>query len=190
MAKDIQSIKYFTSDFHFGHRNICKFEDRPFDSVKEMDEFMIRAWNSVVKPEDTVYVLGDFSFHSVGKTQEIVNRLHGTKHLIWGNHDKENRNRLAKIFSSVYDQATMQLAKDIRVKLCHFPYNSTYDPNYKKYAHFRPADEGDWLIHGHVHSKWQIKPEHRCINVGVDVWDYKPVSHDKIIAIINKNTAK
>ena len=53
-------MTYFTSDLHFGHENILRFDKRPFSSIKEHDEELIKRWNAKVKPGDTVYILGDF----------------------------------------------------------------------------------------------------------------------------------
>lgn len=78
---------FFISDTHFGDKNIIKFEDRPFNSVDEMDDKMIENWNSVVSDEDVVYVVGDF-ISNIDKF-DILNNLNGTIKLIIGNHDKK-----------------------------------------------------------------------------------------------------
>ena len=78
---------WFTSDTHFGHKNIIKFSERPFSDVEEMDEVMIRRWNEVVGKDDTVYHLGDFAFLSTGKLRQLISRLNGKICLVNGNHD-------------------------------------------------------------------------------------------------------
>lgn len=78
---------YFISDPHFGHKAILRYENRPFDTVEQMDEEMITRWNMQIKKEDTVFMLGDFSLYSRKKTEEITRRLRGKKILILGNHD-------------------------------------------------------------------------------------------------------
>ena len=85
--------KFYVSDHHFGHHNIITHCSRPFVSVEEMDEVMIAAWNSVVKPGDHVYVVGDFSLHSPERTAEIFGRLKGQKFLVVGNHDVDRKGR-------------------------------------------------------------------------------------------------
>ena len=72
---------YFTSDTHFGHANIIKYCKRPFANVDEMNIALVAAWNAKVKPEDTVYHLGDVTF----KRLDMVPLLNGTKILIRGN---------------------------------------------------------------------------------------------------------
>lgn len=83
---------FLVSDTHFGHEKTCtvfKREDgsplRPFSSAEEMDEFMIKAWNERVKPNDKVYHLGDVVISR--KFLSVLGRLNGDKVLIRGNHD-------------------------------------------------------------------------------------------------------
>lgn len=82
---------FLTSDTHFGHKNICVFENydgspvRPWDSVEEMDEEMVKRWNETVGPKDKVYHLGDVVINR--KSLAIMERLNGDKVLIKGNHD-------------------------------------------------------------------------------------------------------
>ena len=79
---------FFTSDHHFGHRNIIRFCKRPFNSAIEMDDEMVRRWNEKVTPEDTVYHLGDVGMIKPEILHRILNRLHGKICLIKGNHDR------------------------------------------------------------------------------------------------------
>ena len=84
---------WFTSDTHFGHARILEYckDTRPFDSVSAMDEALIATWNKQVRPDDTVYHLGDFAFKDAEHTLRLLKRLHGRIHLIYGNHDKVMR---------------------------------------------------------------------------------------------------
>lgn len=82
---------HLIGDTHFGHKNIIRLDGRPFESVEEMDEYIIKVWNERVRPEDEVYIAGDFSWYGKEKTDEILSRLNGKKFLIRGNHDKFNR---------------------------------------------------------------------------------------------------
>ena len=82
---------YFTSDLHFGHSNIMKFHPcfRLFSSVEAMDRALIRLWNSRVNPCDTVYNIGDLSFHKDMQTNiSIFSKLNGKHVLVLGNHDE------------------------------------------------------------------------------------------------------
>ncbi len=80
---------FFIGDTHFGHKNIIVFEGtkalRPFDTIEEHDEEIIKRWNSVVRDHDTVWHLGDVAFGK--QSLELVRRLKGQKRLIAGNHD-------------------------------------------------------------------------------------------------------
>lgn len=81
-------MKYFgIADTHFNHENIIKYCNRPFSSVKEMDEALIKNWNKVVSNKDTVFHLGDVALSSKDYIASIVKRLNGRKILILGNHD-------------------------------------------------------------------------------------------------------
>ena len=83
---------FLVSDTHFGHAGVCRFvrndgvtKLRPWDTAEEMDEFMVKAWNERVRPNDKVYHLGDVVINR--KALGIMRRLNGDKVLIRGNHD-------------------------------------------------------------------------------------------------------
>ena len=78
---------FIISDTHFGHEAIIRYCNRPFTSVEEMDQIMIKRWNETVSNNDIVIHLGDFSFYGKDKTREIIQKLNGKKILIMGNHD-------------------------------------------------------------------------------------------------------
>jgi len=78
---------FFTADHHFGHANIIKFSERPFESLEHMNEELIKRWNEKIGKDDTVYHLGDFSLGKPDFTKEILDRLNGNIHLIKGNHE-------------------------------------------------------------------------------------------------------
>ncbi|MDO5580149.1 MAG: metallophosphoesterase [Planctomycetia bacterium] len=81
--------KFFIADTHFNHENIISYCDRPFANAEEMNETLIRNWNSVVSRQDMVYFLGDFACHSKKESIiEVVAKLKGRKLLIMGNHDR------------------------------------------------------------------------------------------------------
>lgn len=187
---------YFTSDTHFGHKNVIGYCSRPWKTVEEMDEALIENWNSVVKPHDCVYHLGDFAFAKRPRIKEIVAQLNGHKVLILGNHDlnrKEDFWREAG-FEVVHKlgygkslpyQLSIDYVKGSRVPfyMCHYPLKHAmgdYDKRDYLVPHAPEDDERNKpLVHGHVHEQWRLRPN--MVNVGVDVWNYKPVSLSKVI---------
>lgn len=186
---------YFTSDLHFGHENIIKYCERPFNSVEHMNEVLIANWNAIVNPTDEVWVLGDLAMGRIDETLPLVARLNGHLILLTGNHDrcwpyakKMNPTKLADWrlkylaagFSEIYD-GVVERPTLIDARLCHFPYIGD-SQGYDRFPDQRPADTGGWLVHGHVHDEWKIKD--RMINVGTDVWDYTPVNVEVLKEII------
>jgi calcineurin-like phosphoesterase family protein len=95
-------MNFYISNTHFVHQNIIQYDNRPFSTADETDEALIDRWNDVVSGEDTVYVLGDFSWHREEKTLEIINSLSGHKVLIKGNHDRVSP-KIARKFDKVCD---------------------------------------------------------------------------------------
>lgn len=82
----------YTSDLHFGHANVIKFDHRPFADTEEMDHILIELWNGRVQPDDTVYIVGDFCYRSGRPAGWYLRQLKGHKVLIIGNHDVSIRN--------------------------------------------------------------------------------------------------
>jgi calcineurin-like phosphoesterase family protein len=191
LANSMSNI-WFTSDTHFGHKKIIQYCDRPYDSVEEMDAELIDNWNQVVKPTDEVYFLGDFSL-SFKNVRQVVPLLNGTKHLVAGNHDlchSSNsgagayRKRYVDVgFEDVCESLYLSVGGQ-RVLCHHMPFFDLKDPD-QRFPEHKPHNQGGWLLHGHVHQRWKIKG--RQINVGVDVWDFYPVSISVIEQLIARS---
>jgi calcineurin-like phosphoesterase family protein len=187
---------FFTADTHFGHANIIKYEDRPFDSVEAMNDELVRRWNSVVSPEDRVIHLGDAVMGGFNNHAHNIGRLNGLKVLIPGNHDrcwrgmKNYQNHRDKYidagFGIVIDDdsewASFEFGPGRIAALSHFPYEGDHKDE-DRHPEFRPVDNGGWVVHGHVHGLWRVKG--RQINVGVDVWNGLPVHEDVVRAIMD-----
>lgn len=192
---------FFTSDHHFGHANIIKYCDRPYDNVNEMNEDLIKRWNGAVGPSDLVYYLGDFSM-TLGAVERITPRLNGRKILIAGNHDhihpyhgKSRKPEVLAANTKIYEDAGWTIAPlnmalwieegQVVVTLCHFPYASAPDPSYKdKYTKYRPEDVSQWLLCGHRHLRSQEHLDRRIIDVGVDANNYTPISLEYVLELI------
>lgn len=155
---------YLTSDLHFGHKNIIKYENRNYDSVEEMDIDYIKKWNETVKPEDFIYILGDFSWHKSDKTTEILKQLNGKKVLIVGNHDEiylKDKNFDTNLFEEICYYKELKINKT-KIILFHYP---IIDWNGKH--------NGSIHFYGHVHSiinkdTEYMKKENNCYNVSMD----------------------
>lgn len=181
---------WFTADQHFGHARIIELCGRPFDSVAEMNEALIDRWNSRVRPDDHVWVLGDVALGTIANTLPLIGRLHGELHLIAGNHDRcwsglrEAWSWIPRYqaagFSTVQSFARTRIAGE-SVLLSHFPYSGDHTDT-ERFAEYRLPDTGKWLLHGHVHTEWAING--RQINVGVDVRDFAPMHTDAVAEII------
>ena len=155
--------RLLTADQHFGHANVIKYENRPFSSVEEMDEFMIAKWNARVKKKSMVFHLGDFSFYPKDKTAEILSRLHGDKIIVLGNHDDRSTQWYYDV--GFYHVSRWPIIIDEFFILSHAP---VYMNEAMPYMN----------IHGHLHSKWMEGAN--FYNVGVECNNYTPLSIDEI----------
>ena len=180
---------FFTSDTHFFHHRIIQYCNRPFDGVWHMNDTMIKNWNSVVGKDDLVWHLGDFGFGGVDKLTEIMTQLNGKKKiLIMGNHDK-GKTRLKRagfdVVISKGSRTDITIGGDIRVQLSHYPYKKQFADGISRVWDQAPDDDGGILLCGHVHEKFLVK--NNMLNVGVDVWNFTPVSEDQIVQFIKEN---
>jgi calcineurin-like phosphoesterase family protein len=160
---------WFSADFHLGHggkdgkSGILKYCHRPFLDVDEMDEEIIRRWNSCVDHSDTGYILGDFCF---GNPIKYYDRLKGRiVCVIPGSHDKElsklpGEFTLPPIF-------TLNLDPVLSITLCHYSMRS-----------WPKSHHASWHLFGHHHGK--LEPHGLSFDVGVDCWDFYPVSLDEV----------
>jgi calcineurin-like phosphoesterase family protein len=158
---------FCTSDLHFGHGNIIDFENRPFKDTDHMNDQLVKRWNQRVNHDDVVFIVGDFYFNTGRKPFESAqffnSLLNGNKIFILGNHDKNNKVK-TKIKSLQINFA------GVDINMVHRPID--YNPNYKL------------NIVGHCHSAFKvIKGDNNSIliNCGVDVWNFRPVTMDKLI---------
>lgn len=188
---------WFTSDWHFGHRNILTLgAGRPFTTIEEHDEALIERHNALVAPEDTVWVLGDVALGGIAESLFCCSRMHGYKILVCGNHDRPTMVKPPQVrrwmdryrdeggFEQIVGERNTYVGlAGQRVAISHYPYAGESEPGREdRYADRRPVDVGMWLLHGHVHDAWQVNG--RMVNVGVDAWDCAPVAAGTIAEII------
>lgn len=190
---------WFTSDTHFGHERIIELCNRPFRDADHMNDEIVRRWNEVVAPDDTVFHLGDVALGKIDDSLAQVGRLNGYKVLVNGNHDRpfmkkgkpaeaEWTRRYEEVFQMVINSNHAYVLEDgTYVNLSHFPYDGDSHGG-DRYRSARIADDGETiLIHGHTHMDQIISHSEKGalqIHVGVDAWDYTPVSEDQILALI------
>jgi calcineurin-like phosphoesterase family protein len=175
---------FLTSDTHFGHVNICNFTNydgspvRPWDSVEEMDEEMVKRWNETVGPKDKVYHLGDVVINR--KSLQILDRLNGDKVLIKGNHDIFPLKDYVKYFRDIRAYHVMN-----GCILSHIP------------VHKESIARFGTNIHGHTHGNRVrklrgvnvktgellysdvIDPSYFC--VCVEQTDFRPISFEDVM---------
>ena len=169
---------YCTADFHFGHKNIIEYCGRPFETLEEMNNTIIKNFNEMIKPDDMVYHLGDWCFknspggkHGEGvprKAYWYLEQLNGIWILLKGNHDKNNSLK-TKLLSAVVEFGKQKFY------LVHNPKDA--NPNFAV------------NLVGHVHEAWKIKrlnDKSIMYNVGVDVQNFRPVSFEDIITDIHR----
>ncbi|MDH2998723.1 hypothetical protein A1D22_11245 [Pasteurellaceae bacterium LFhippo2] len=171
MQNKLEQKVFFTSDLHFHHQNIMKFSPtfRPFNSVDEMNEYLIEYWNNTVGENDIVYNLGDFSFSpNLDRIVNILKRLNGEHHFILGNHDpiiEEKRVIFLNtkkadgkpLFSSIQDYKRVKLASGKMAMLFHYPIWEWQD-----------CHKGAYMLHGHIHDR-VADVGGKIINVGFDL---------------------
>jgi calcineurin-like phosphoesterase family protein len=160
---------FFTSDQHFGHYNIIKYCNRPFHSLEEMDETIIERFNQRVTNRDEVYHLGDFAWCDA---PYYFSRLNGrAHHLIIGNHDRKHLKKDFDLFNSVQD-----------VKVVRHEHRSVFCSHY---AHARWPASHHGRIHAFGHSHAQFKGIGKSFDVGVDNFNFYPVSFEGLFEITN-----
>lgn len=179
---------WFSADMHHGHRRIIEYENRPFTGLDDMHEVMCSRFNRVTVPGDVLYHLGDFCFYNAGSQGQgqslspagyeamIACRIFHIR----GNHDTKGIARHAP------DYAVINYS-GYRILMVHDPEVAFVNPLFL-------TQSVDLVLCGHVHSKWKSRflapqadtPRIPFVNVGVDVWDYAPVSMKQIIGEVTK----
>jgi calcineurin-like phosphoesterase family protein len=168
---------WLISDTHFHHANILKFTGydgkpmRVFDDVHHMDEHMVSRWNSVVKPEDKVYHLGDVALSHTAEGFKIMHRLNGRKTLILGNHDPKDLRLLSPHFKHIYSSRMLD-----RLLLTHIP------------VHPMSLGKAEANVFGHVHNNivpGQYGPQYYNISIEV-LDDYTPIHFEDLKVKIRK----
>lgn len=168
---------FVSSDPHFGHANILTFQNpdgtlmRPFDSVEQMDEYIIECHNSVVRPQDKFYCLGDVAMHR--RHIATAKKRNGHGRLVRGNHDDYPTKYYLEVYEEIY--GTRKIDEFIFSHIPLHPESVTKLTN----------------VHGHVHSNvpaMHFGPRH--INVSMEVIAYTPVALEDLKVMARKQMSK
>jgi calcineurin-like phosphoesterase family protein len=193
--KDGKTKLFFTSDFHLFHKNVLRFDNRPFKNVGDMHEEIINKWNHVVGENDVVYYLGDLTFakaHEISEVNRILDEFNGKIHFIIGNHDDDKVIRKFNRFETINDYVELKVTHndndvvvDTLVCLFHYPIYS-----------WNKAHYGSIHLHGHSHGNLHHGEDasyyvnRRVIDVGCMLTDYQPIIFEevykKLISVIIK----
>ncbi len=182
---------WFISDFHLYHKNVIRFDNRPFVTelgeadVATMHETIVGNWNNVVKPKDVVFYLGDMCFSRWELGSEIVARLNGDIHFIMGNHDKNKDIANYKRFKSISDLVDLNIIDGDKIFpqfiLCHYPIYS-----------WNKVHHGSIMLHGHCHGNLHHGESadfyvgRKVMDVGCNLINYTPISYLEIIEKFKK----
>jgi len=168
---------FLISDTHFGHKNICLFNGpdgvtplRPWDNVDEMDTEMVERWNSVVRPTDVVYHLGDVVINR--KSLSLIGKLNGDKRLILGNHDIFDHSDYLPYFKRLHGSHKID-----NLLLTHIP------------VHLDSIARWTYCnVHGHIHAQ---EIEHgNYFNVSVERINYEPIALEDLRLRISQKKAQ
>lgn len=177
---------FITADHHFGHENIIKFCNRPFESAEQMDTALIGNWNKIIGPNDIVYHLGDFTLGDAamadlyfaelnGKISVLKNSWHHDKRWI-DSGDFYGKKWPVKILPPMVILEVPALGKDnypLAVTICHYPLAIWDRKHY-----------GAWHLHGHSHGNHQYPADDYAIDVGVDCMNFFPISLGGILTLM------
>ena len=154
---------FFISDTHFGHANIIKHEPvlRPFKTIDEHDEELVKRWNAKVKPRDIVWHLGDVLF--TDESFDLLPRLNGIKKLVLGNHDDYPVRHYMEHFDFIYGVTVFQ-----KYVLTHIPVDIHQSKRFK----------GN--IHGHLHGESLNTGFHQCVSV--EQTALEPIAFEELFA--------
>ena len=176
---------FFISDTHFGHSRIIDYSSRPFKDVEDMNEQMVQNWNSLVKPNDTVYHNGDVAFMKLTDFKNLLCRTNGTWHIVLGNHDKmitQNRVELLKHGKI----ATIQHYNELKVAGEHiilFHYGMRV---------WNQSHRSSIMLYGHSHGN--LPPFGKSVDIGVDCKEitpeYRPIHLDEILAYMKNRKSE
>jgi calcineurin-like phosphoesterase family protein len=183
----LKQLPYFISDLHVGHKNIIRFDKRPFANLTEMHSEIIKRWNASIKENDCVFILGDLYFGHLETAKWFYHQLKGRLFVIKGNHDKMERLEEISRFEKIWEYGTeISIGEEKslqKIVLSHYPI-----------LEWNGAHRGTWHLHGHTHggllkTKKDFRNfyySHKVLDVGCLNTEYKPIHYSEIEKIMAK----
>lgn len=169
---------YFTAGLLLGNEDAITFRHRPFSSVEQMDNQIIKNWNDTIKGDDTVYIIGDMFSLSKGSPKKYLTQLKGRKYLVFGSADKKWMKKidLADYFIDCKRLDEIDIG-DKHLTMCYHYFPCWPRMNYNGYMVFGSENE---FTHG---SYWRIRYESdNILDASVDVNNFRPATFGELIA--------
>ena len=167
---------FYTADLHLSHEAVIRYCGRPFETAEEMNEAIVANWNAVVKKSDDVYIIGDVLFKLKTDSPLYLDRMNGVKHLIIGNHDRQNlkKDRFRELFASI-DEYLVIDDEGRRVVMFHYPI-----------VEWEGFFRGAYHLYGHIHNSDNTANKvmstiPNAFNAGVDLNDFTPQTLSQLI---------
>src|ERR1051326_6019472 len=165
------SAIWFTADTHFGHESILVHQPRSFGSLQAHDDALIENINTLVKPSDTLYHLGDFAWHDLALYRRRLNCKN--IHLILGNHDRLKGSD-KDLFLSISDIKKVKIG-DQKIYLCHYAMRV-----------WNCSHHGSWHLYGHSHGSLPDDLHANSLDVGIDCHGYAPISFERVAQLMSQ----
>jgi calcineurin-like phosphoesterase family protein len=156
---------WITSDWHYAHANILKYCNRPFKDVEEMNDTLLKNYNSVVSDDDIVFFLGDIAFGE-SNVKSVLSRMKGTIHYVVGNHDLKYLDIIKTRAETINDLIDVEISGQ-PITMCHYAMRVWHK------SHF-----DSWMLYGHSHAR--LPPVGKQWDVGIDYNGFKPLSFEDI----------
>ena len=175
---------FYGADFHYGHFNCIRYDNRPFSSIEEMDETMIKEHNAVVTNEDTVIIAGDLSWYKEEETLKILDRLNGHKILVKGNHDRVSP-KIARKFDKVVEYLEL-VDNGTKVVISHYPmpfWNGQFRDTVHLYGHVHNSHQHNYCLSIRKELAQLQDIPMRMYNIGVMMpyMNYRPRTLEEIL---------
>lgn len=168
---------YVTSDLHFCHNRGFLYTPRGFNSIEEANETIVKNYNSVVNPDDEIYLLGDLMLNDNEKGMELLKQLKGKIHIVFGNHDTDTRKNLYKTLPNV-----VEVGDALRFKYCGYHFYCSHYPTLTGNLEKESLKKMEINLFGHTHQKDEFYEDRPYMfHVGLDSNNNYPVNIKTII---------